>query len=100
MTIAHSGLPPVTEVLAMHFARKACNSILDSYVGYDKRVLAEESRDLTIFQILFSTLRLVTLLMEWTNSVPIFHDNITYILCFFFKKKSSIYYMGCKDRPW
>jgi len=78
--IAHSGLPPVTEELAMHFAGRACSGILDLYVGYDERVLAECSRDLTTFQTPFGALRLVTLPMRWTNSVPIFHDDVTYIL--------------------
>ncbi|KAF7783144.1 hypothetical protein Agabi119p4_2520 [Agaricus bisporus var. burnettii] len=80
VTIAHSGLPPATEELAMHFAGRACNGVLDLYVGYDERVLAESSRDLTTFQTPFGALRLVTLPMGWTNSVPIFHDDVTYIL--------------------
>jgi len=78
--IAHSGLPPATEELAMHFAGRACSGILDLYVGYDERVLMERSRDLTTFWTPFGALRLVTLLMGWTNSVPIFHDDVTYIL--------------------
>jgi len=80
VTIVHSGLPPATKELAMHFAGKACRGILDLYVGYDKQVLAECSRDLTMFQTPFGALRLVTLPMGWTNSVPIYHDDITYIL--------------------
>jgi hypothetical protein len=80
VTIAHSGLPPATEDLAMHFSGRACNGILDLYVGYDERQLAESSRDLTTFQTPFGALRLVTLPMGWTNSVPIFHDDVTYIL--------------------
>jgi len=59
--IAHSGLLPVTKELAMHFAGRVCSGILDLYIGYDERVLAEWSRDLTIFQTLFRALRLVTL---------------------------------------
>jgi len=62
VTIAHLGLPPATEELAMHFAERAYSGILDLYVGYDKRVLEEWSRDLTTFQIPFGALRLVTLL--------------------------------------
>jgi len=81
VTIAHSGLPPATEELAMHFAKKACSSILDLYIRYDERVLAERSRDLIMFQTPFGALRLVTLPMGWTNSVSIFHDDVTYILC-------------------
>jgi len=80
VTIAHSGLPPATEELAMHFAGRACGGILDLYVGYDEQALAKRSRDLTTFQMLFRALRLVTLPMGWTNSIPIFHDDITYIL--------------------
>src|SRR5271154_1322599 len=54
--------------------------MFDLYVGYDERTLAESSRDLTTFQTSFGALRLVTLPMGWTNSVPIFHDDVTYIL--------------------
>ena len=35
---------------------------------------------MTTFQTPFGDLRLVTLPMGWTNSVPIFHDNVTFIL--------------------
>src|SRR5271168_1084478 len=80
VTIAHSGIPPATEALAAQFAGRACGGILDLYVGYDERMLAESSRDLTTFQTPFGALRLVTLPMGWTNSVPIFHDDVTYIL--------------------
>ena len=52
----------------------------DLYVGYDERTLAVASRDYTMFQTPFGALRLVTLPMGWTNSVPIFHDDITCIL--------------------
>ena len=80
VTIAHSGLPPATEELASKFAGRACGGMFDLYVGYDERLLAEESRDLTTFQTPFGALRLVTLPMGWTNSVPIFHDDVTEIL--------------------
>ena len=80
VTIAHSGVPPATEMLAAQFAGRACGGMFDLYVGYDERTLAESSRDLTTFQTPFGALRLVTLPMGWTNSVPIFHDDVTYIL--------------------
>ena len=80
VTIAHSGLPPATDALATHFSGRACGGMFDLYVGYDERLLAESSRDLTTFQTPFGALRLVTLPMGWTNSVPIFHDDVTYIL--------------------
>ena len=80
VTIAHSGVPPATEELAEHFAGRACGGTLDLYVGYDERVLAEESRDMTTFQTPFGAMRLVMLPMGWTNSVPIFHDDVTHML--------------------
>ena len=54
--------------------------MFDLYVGYDERLLAEESRDMTTFQSPYGAMRLVTLPMGWTNSVPIFHDDVTEIL--------------------
>jgi RNase H-like domain found in reverse transcriptase len=80
VTIAHSGLPPATETLAAQFAGRACGGMLDLYVGYDERTLSKGSMDLTTFQTPFGALRLVTLPMGWTNSVPIFHDDVTFIL--------------------
>jgi Integrase zinc binding domain/RNase H-like domain found in reverse transcriptase len=80
VTIAHSGVPPFTEQLAEQFAGRACNSMMDLYVGYDERALAESSRDLTTFQTPYGAMRLTTLPMGWTNSVPIFHDDVTHIL--------------------
>ena len=80
VTIAHSGVPPATENLAAQFAGRSCGGMFDLYVGYDERTLAESSRDLTTFQTPFGALRLVTLPMGWTNSVPIFHDDVTFIL--------------------
>jgi hypothetical protein len=80
VTIAHSGVPPATEELANHFAGRACGGCLDLYSGYDHRDIAEGSRDFTTFQTLFGALRIVKLPQGWTNSVPIFHDDVTYIL--------------------
>ncbi|SJL18848.1 uncharacterized protein ARMOST_22450 [Armillaria ostoyae] len=80
VTIAHSGLPPTTDPLAEHFAGRACGATLDLFVGYDERLLAESSRDLTTFQTPYGALRLITLPMGWTNSVPIFHNDVTFIL--------------------
>jgi len=80
VTIAHSGLPPGTEDLAAHFSGRACGGMLDLYVGYDERMLAEESRDMTTFQTPYGAMRLVTIPMGWTNSVPIFHEDVVTIL--------------------
>ena len=80
VTIQHSGVLPHTEPLAEHFAARACGSVLDLYVGYDERALDKSSRDYTTFQTPFGAMRLTTLPMGWTNSVPIFHGDVVYIL--------------------
>jgi hypothetical protein len=78
VTIAHSGVPPATDELANHFAGRACGGSLDLYSGYDHRDIVEGSRDFTTFQTPFGALRLVKLPQGWMNSVPIFHDDVTY----------------------
>lgn len=66
--------------LAEQFGRRACSTILDLYVGYNKHLVAPLSRDLTTFQTPFGALCHCTLPMGWSNSVPIFHNDVTYIL--------------------
>ncbi|THH15802.1 hypothetical protein EW146_g4737 [Bondarzewia mesenterica] len=66
--------------IAEQFAGCTCGGMLDLYVGYDERTLTESSRDYTTFQTPYGALRLVTLPMGWTNSIPIFHDDVTFIL--------------------
>ena len=80
VTIQHSGVPPISEQLVEQFAGRSCGAMLDLYIGYDERALAESSRDYTTFQSPYGALRLTTLPMGWTNSVPIFHDDVTHIL--------------------
>jgi hypothetical protein len=80
VTIQHFSISPIPEHLAEQFGGQACGGMLDLYVGYDERLIAETSRDYTTFQMPFGTLRLVTFPMGWMNSVLIFHDNITFIL--------------------
>ena len=80
VTIRHSGVPPATADIARHFAGRACGGILDIFVGYDERHIDVGSRDLTTFQTPYGPHRLVKLPMGWTNSVPIFHDDVTYLL--------------------
>ena len=80
ITIQHSGVVPIPEHLAEQFGGRACSGMLDLFVAFDERKVAESSRDLTTFQTPFGALRLVTLPMGWTNSVPILHDDVSYIL--------------------
>ena len=79
VTIAHSGVPPATDALAEHFTGRSCLATFDLFVGYDNRTIHPDSRDYTTIQTPFGPLRLVKLPMGWTNSVPIFHDDVTYI---------------------
>ena len=78
--IQHSGVPPFTEQLAEQFAGRACGSMMDLFVGYDECALAQSSRDYTTFQSPYGALLLTTLPIGWTNSVPIFRDDVTHIL--------------------
>jgi hypothetical protein len=80
VTIQHSGVVPIPEHIAEQFRGCACGGMLDLYVAFDERKVAESLRDLTTFQTPFGALRIVTLPMGWTNSVPILHDDVTYIL--------------------
>jgi hypothetical protein len=80
VTIVHSGVPPFTEQLAKQFAGRACTGMMDLFVSYDEHAIAESSCNLTTFQSPFGALRLTTLPMGWTNSVLIFHDDVTHIL--------------------
>jgi len=78
--IKHAGVTPFTDQIGKHFVGRACSGMLNLYVSYDEHSLSGASHDLTTFQSLFGLLRLVTLPMGWTNSVPIFHNDITHIL--------------------
>lgn len=80
ITIQHSRVLLIPDHLMETFGGCACGGILDLYVGYDNRPLHEKSRDMTTFQMPYGLLRLTTLPMGWTNSVPIFHEDVTYIL--------------------
>jgi hypothetical protein len=80
VTIKHAGVTPIMDQISEHFAGCACGGMLDLYVGYDEHSLSKASRDLTTFQSPYGTLRLITLLMGWMNFMPIFHNDVTYIL--------------------
>ena len=43
VTIMHSGVLPFMDQLAEQFAGHACGGMMDLYVGYDERALAESS---------------------------------------------------------
>jgi len=80
VTIRDAGLPPVMDEFVEPFAARACYSLFDIFVGYDHRALAEESRDMTSFSTPLGLLRLTTLPMGATNSVPEFQACVVFIL--------------------
>ena len=80
VTIKHTGVTPFTDQIGEHFTSCVCGRMLNLYVGYNKCRLMETSHNLTTFQSPYGTLCLVTLLMGWTNSVSIFHNDVTSIL--------------------
>jgi hypothetical protein len=80
VTIKDAGLPPAVEQYAEWYAAKSIYTLMDIYVGYDHRVIDEESRALTTFQTPIGTFQLTTLPMGWTNSVPIFQGDVAFIL--------------------
>jgi hypothetical protein len=56
VTIKHAGVTPFTDQIGEHFTGCTCGGMLDLYVGYDERGLAESSHDLTTFQSPFGAL--------------------------------------------
>jgi len=80
VTIADSGLPPLTEQYAESFAGRACYGSLDLFVSFDQRSLDQRSRDLTTFQTPLGTLRLTSVPMGYTNAMQIMHGDVTHIL--------------------
>ena len=56
VTIKHSGVMPFTDQISEHFVGHACRGMLDLYVGYNERGLAEGLHDLTTFQLPFGAL--------------------------------------------
>ncbi|TFY51017.1 hypothetical protein EVG20_g11208 [Dentipellis fragilis] len=80
ITIKNAAVPPFVDQLAESFAGRSCYSMMDLFVGFDHRMLAVESRNLTTFQSPVGALCNTSLPMGWTNSMPIFHSDVTFIL--------------------
>ena len=80
VTIRDSAVPPFTEQLAESFGGRACYGLLDLFVGYDERKIHIDSRDLTTFPTPFGAYRLTSIPMGWSNAVPAFHADVTFVL--------------------
>ena len=55
-------------------------ALLDIFSGYDKCILAPESRDMTAFMTLFGLLRMATLLQGYSNGVQVFDRVVRKVL--------------------
>ena len=80
VTIQDAATLPYVEHLAEQSARQSVYMMMDLFVGFDHRALAEESRDLTTFQMPLGTFCLTILPQGWTDSPPVLQNNVTFIL--------------------
>ena len=54
--------------------------MMDLFVGFDHQALAEDSCDLTTYQTPLGTFCLTILPQGWTDSPPVFQNDIAFIL--------------------
>ena len=71
---------PYIEHFAEQSAGRSIYMMMDLFVGYNHRPLAEASCDLTTFQTPLSTFHLTVLPQGWTDSPAIFQNDIAFIL--------------------
>ena len=80
ITIKDAATLPYVEHFAEQSAGRSIYTMMDLFVGYDHRPLAEASRDLTTFQTPLSTFRLTVLPQGWTDSPAVFQNDVAFIL--------------------
>jgi hypothetical protein len=80
VTIRNAAVPPFVDQFVEGIAGHSCYSMLDLLVGYDHQTLNVASRDITSFQSPLGALRNTTLPQGSTNTVAIFHGDVTFIL--------------------
>lgn len=80
ITIQDNSVPPTPDSFAELHAGRSAYTLLDLFVGFDHRALAEESRDLTTFMSPLGSLRLTKIPMGATNSMQIMQGDLTFIL--------------------
>ena len=80
VSIRDVAVPPLSEQLVESFGGHSIYTTLDIFVGYDERLLHPDSRDYTSFQTPLGTFRLTHIPMGYTNSLQIFHGDVTYTL--------------------
>jgi hypothetical protein len=80
VTIHNAAVPPFVDQFVEGMAVRACYSLLDLFIGYDHRALDVSLCDLTSFQTPLGTFRCTVLPQGSTNTVAIFHSDVTFIL--------------------
>ena len=80
VTIRDAATLPYVEHFAEQSAGRSIYTMMDLFVGFDHRALADESRDLTTFQTPLGTFRLTILPQGWTDSPPVFQNDVAFIL--------------------
>ena len=78
--IRDASLPPMVDEFSKAFAGFPLISLLDFFLGYNQCVLAEESRDLTVFMTPFGLFKMTTLPQGYTNGVQVFDQFIRKVL--------------------
>jgi len=68
------------ELFVEQCAGHAIYLMMDLFVGFDHRALAEESLDITTFQTPLGTYRLTVLPQGWTDSPTVFQNDVAFIL--------------------
>ena len=68
VTVKDSAVPPTTiDLYDESFGGCSIYTVFDLFVGFNQRVLAEQSRDLTTFQTPLGTFPLTSIPMGYTN---------------------------------
>ena len=80
VTIWDAATLPYVEHFAEQSVGQSVHTIMDLFVGFDHKALAEELRDLTTFQTPLGTFHLTILPQGWTDSPPVFQNNVAFIL--------------------
>jgi hypothetical protein len=80
ITIKDAATMPYVELFAEQCAGRAIYSMMDLFVGFDHRALAEESRDITTFQTPLGTFRLTVLPQGCSDSPAVFQNDVAFIL--------------------
>jgi hypothetical protein len=80
VTVKDAATLPYVELFAEQSAGHSIYTMMDLFIGFDHRALAEESCDLTTFQTPLGTFWLTALPMGWTDSPTVFQNDVAFIL--------------------